>query len=446
MRPKTFIPLLVFFIYSIVANAQRMKRITFNEPPKNADSLVIREGILCQHAMQIKYERSGKKVATITLSEPVMVAMAEQKEKWGFFQFPSISMAKDSTLIVSWHMAEDSHKSYGKKSERKPTLMMSKDGGLTWASKDKDYPMMRVKRSPRLKTGGDIAVKTPPAKDIRTYSSFPEPVGKNGNSSFYIMDSLPSDLQGIYVNIYERGKKARTIQAKLNDPGLLRYAIDNLMPIVWWGNMWQLSDMSLMAGVYPAYYLDTPGGVAHSGVSFYRSDDDGRSWNIMSRIPFKLDGIAENREGKSFDEPAFEILRDSIFICVMRSGSKSPMYRTFSYDQGKTWSDPLPFTPNGVKPKLLQLENDVLVLVSGRPGVQIRFSLDGTGNNWTEPIDMMPFMKSDGTPDFWLTCGYASIIEAGKDSFYVVYSDFTTKNSAGEKRKSIWCRKIQITT
>lgn len=445
MNTKLYLSLLVS-ILCIPVKAQRMQRVIYKELPKSIDSLVIREGILSQHATQIEYERNGEKVATITLSEPVKVAQAEQKEKWGFYQFPSIKMAKDSTLIVTWQMSEDSHKSYGKKSERKTTPMMSKDGGITWLPKDKDYPMMTVKRSPILKSGGNIAVMTPPAKDIRTYSSFPKPVGKYGNRSFYIMDSLPSDLQGIYVKISKQGQKTKTIHAKLNDPGLLRYAIDSLMPIVWWGNMLQLADRSLVTGVYPAYYLDTPGGVAHNGVSFYRSDDDGYSWTILSRIPFKLDGIAENREGKSFDEPAFEILHDSTFICVMRSGSKSPMYRTFSYDQGKKWSEPLPFAPNGVKPKFLQLDNGVLVLVSGRPGVQIRFSLDGTGVNWTVPIDMMPFMKPNGTPQFWLTCGYASIIEADKDSFYVVYSDFTTKNTAGKNRKSIWCRKIQITT
>ena len=188
MNTKLYLSLLVS-ILCIPVKAQRMQRVIYKELPKSIDSLVIREGILSQHATQIEYERNGEKVATITLSEPVKVAQAEQKEKWGFYQFPSIKMAKDSTLIVTWQMSEDSHKSYGKKSERKTTPMMSKDGGITWLPKDKDYPMMTVKRSPILKSGGNIAVMTPPAKDIRTYSSFPKPVGKYGNRSFYIMDS-----------------------------------------------------------------------------------------------------------------------------------------------------------------------------------------------------------------------------------------------------------------
>ena len=120
------------------------------------------------------------------------------------------------------------------------------------------------------------------------------------------------------------------------------------------------------------------------------------------------------------------------------------MYKTFSYDRGKTWTDPVPFTPNGVLPNLLQLDNGVLVLSSGRPGVQLRFSLDGTGERWTEPIDMVHFMNVDGSYTRDVSCGYTSMIENGRDSFFLVYSDFTTKNSEGEPRKSIWCRKVRI--
>ena len=442
---KTVSVFLLFLVFvAFQGCAANDKIITFNELPKDKDSLDIHEGILCNHAQKIKYKQQGKIVAEIELSEPVMVAQAEQKENWGFFQFPSINISDDNSLIVSWSMKGDTYKMYGKKAERREPQMVSKDGGKTWNLKEKNYTIRNEINNPQLRDGSILTVVTPAVKDIRSYKDFPPTVGNNGNYSFYLMDNLPDELQGIYVRKTGKNNKTQTIHAQINDNKLLRYAIDSLMPIVWWGNIRYLSDNSLVAGVYPCYYLDTPGGVAHSGVSFYKSRDEGLTWDRLSRISFKQDGIAENREGTSFEEPAFEILADSTFICVMRSGSKSPMYQTFSSDRGTTWTDPQPITPNGVKPKLLRLKNGVLVLASGRPGVQIRFNLDGTGRQWTEPIDMIAFMGPDGKPSFWGTCGYASIIEADDNSFYIVYSDFNTKNNLGQLRKAIFCRKVTI--
>ena len=184
-----------------------------------------------------------------------------------------------------------------------------------------------------------------------------------------------------------------------------------------------------------------------SGVSFYKSVDRGHSWELESSIPYQpdyaKDPVAPYKIDGSFDEPTFEILSDSTYLCVMRSGGASPMYRVFSKDKGRTWSEPEPFTPNGVKPLLMKLRNGSLVLVSGRPGLQVRISFDGKGDLWSEPIDMMPYM-SDGKYDLYVSCGYASILEADDKSFYVVYSDFNQKNDKGEKRKAIMFRKIII--
>lgn len=132
-------------------------------------------------------------------------------------------------------------------------------------------------------------------------------------------------------------------------------------------------------------------------------------------------------------------------ICVLRTGNCSPLYKAYSNDGGKTWTEPKPFTPNGVKPDVLRLGNGILVLTSGRPGVQLRFCLDGIGELWTEPIEMIPFMNTDGTWDLeGATCGYTNILPADDNSFYMVYSDFKSKNENGELRKSIIFRKITI--
>ena len=54
-------------------------------------------------------------------------------------------------------------------------------------------------------------------------------------------------------------------------------------------------------------------------------------------------------------------------------------------------------------------------------------------------------MKKDGTYVRDVSCGYSSIIENDENSFFIVYSDFTTKNDEGQGRKSIWFRKVTVT-
>ena len=421
----------------------RMKTTVYEEQPGNEVSLSVHEGIFSNEAQRIKYRTEGKTCAVIELSAPVKVSQSDREEAWGFYQFPSIAKADDGTLIVSWSMVNDSHESYGKKSDRPEGPMVSKDGGTTWQTIDKNYNAYTRGYNGRRRNGDILEVVTPESKDISAYASFPEEVGRVGNISFYPMDALPEEFQGVYFNYRAKDGETSSFHATLKDPGLLRYAIDGKMPVVWWGNIEELEDRSLAAMVYPCYYLDQDGLVQPVSASFYKSGDNGRSWVFESNIPFK-DGNAFKGGDHGFTEPAFKILKDSTFLCVMRTGFTSPMYKTFSYDRGKTWTDPVPFTPNGVLPNLLQLDNGVLVLSSGRPGVQLRFSLDGTGERWTEPIDMVHFMNVDGSYTRDVSCGYTSMIENGRDSFFLVYSDFTTKNSEGEPRKSIWCRKVRI--
>ncbi len=425
---------------SLVSHAKRIKTIIYNEVYKGAETFEIREGILCQHAQRIKYKCNRKKQVLIELSEPIMVAQADKDEPWGYFQFPSIGRADDGTLLVSWQMANDSHMTYGKNTG---ITMMSKDGGIKWSPQDKDYYKITHDDHICLKDGSLLSISIPPSKDINRYIQFPKPIERKGNYTFYRADELPELLQGIYFTHRKNGC-IKTFRAKLNNPGALRYAIDNIMPIVWWGNIRQLADGSLIAGVNPSFYLDSLKHVLPNGVSFYCSKDNGLSWDAYSKIPYIHDGIAERRDGYSFEEPAFEVLEDSTFICVMRSGSASPMYKTFSKDFGQTWSTPSPFTSNGVKPRLMRLNNGVLVLASGRPGIQLRFSFDGTGCTWSDPIDMLPFVKEDGTYNINVSCGYTSILEADDESFYIVYSDFVTKKSNKGVRKTIWCRKITV--
>ena len=450
---KRFVSLLFFSLIVVIplvlgmASPTKIADARENNAVINIETepnLEIHEGYVSQNEETVLVKSGRRTIAKVHLSEPVMVAMAEQYEEWGYFQFPTIGRADDGTLVISWQMKADSHLAYGVNSDRPYSPMMSKDGGTLWAPQDKNYYTISNGYNVRLNNGSVLEVNTPASKNIKKYKSFPQPIVKEGNYTYYKMNTLPDDLQGVNFQIFDTNKGSYTIHSKIVDPSLLRYALDDMMPLVWWGSIKQLADESLVAGIYPCLYLNDNGELQKCGVSFYKSSDVGVSWEVISKILFNNKDMSPVRGEDQFNEPVFEILRDSTFLCVMRTGSATPMYKTFSYDMGKTWTCPVPFTPNGVKPQLLKLGNGVLVLASGRPGIQLRFSLDGTGEKWTDPIDLIPFTKADGSYDNDVSCGYPCLLSEDDNTFYIVYSSFKERDKRGNERKAIIFRKVQI--
>lgn len=413
--------------------------------------MTIHEGITSVSAQHISFKPSTRaNEVSVELSDPIIVAMAEQKEGWGFFQFPLIGRADDGTLVVSWSMKPDSYKTVGTKADKEILPMISKDEGKTWYPQDKKYfAPQQGGYSAYLSDGSFISIKNPTTKAIADYSNFPKAIAKKRNYLFFPVEKLPDDFQGAYLSKrdLETGKTS-LIHARINDPGSLRPSIDGLMPVVWRGNIKQLNDGSLLAGVYSVYYSDSKGGVLPGAIGFYRSTDGGNSWSIQGHIPYdideRIDPLTEKESIVGFSEPSFVILDNNRLICVMRSGSPSPLYQSFSDDYGKTWTKPQPISPNGVKPQLLKLGNGVLVLASGRPGIQIRLSLDGEGKAWTDPIDLIPFTKENGAYDTDVSCGYPCLLSVDKNTFYIVYSHFKARDRSGNERKAILFRKVQV--
>ena len=407
--------------------------------------LTIKQGLVSQKSDTVRVMRDGRAIGVIILGDPIQVAQAEDEEPWGYFQFPYISRTENNNVIVTWQMKEDSHTAYG--DNLSIGRRMSKDEGLHWEPWDELY-YQKARFGVELSNGNYLQIYIPESKDIGTYPNFPEPV--NGSPingyQFYLESELPEELKGVYFEVWEKyNGQVKIEHCKLNDPGLLRYAINSLMPVYWRGDIKKQKDNTLVAGVYGTYYQNLNGSVKKCGVSFYKSVDNGNNWDLIGKIPFNNDySVFDGNEG--FSEPTFEILKDGSWMCVMRTGSFLPMYKSFSIDNGAHWTTPEPFIANGVDPSLMLLENGVLCLSSGRPGLQLRFCFDGSGRNWTEPIEMLPFMDENGVysrdVNEWCSCGYANIMVVDESTFYIVYSDFNTRNENGEKRKSIIFRKI----
>lgn len=390
----------------------------------------------------------------IHFKEPVVVGVASKPEKWGFFQFPNIGRRIDGAIQAKWNMTRDAIEAYG---EHNFGAAASLDNGKTFKPQDSVYLTSLID----LPNGDKLDVYTPKAlkeKDL----VLPKPIGtglenyRKSNFTFYKLHDLPESRNGIYFKRLKKGEKEWKLErAKLIDDQAARYSLAGLIPVLFWGDIRVAKDKSLIAGIYPGFLIDKNGSVdSRMGAFFYRSTDNGRTWKIQGRILYEGDAAGDKMESKrmGFTEPAFEILRDGTFLCVLRTtdgAGYGPMYASYSGDMGKTWTRPEIITPNGVLPRLLQLENGVTVMSSGRPGVQLRFSTDPNGIKWSKPFEMLPYSepalkKEQNGSIAQVSCGYTGLMAIGKDKFLIVYSDFAYTNQTGEQRKAIKVREVEV--
>ena len=158
------------------------------------------------------------------------------------------------------------------------------------------------------------------------------------------------------------------------------------------------------------------------GVFIVRSGDGGRTWEYVTQFdPDEVKpvyGIFDRSVDDGLDEAHMAKLSNGDILCVMRTGSYSPMWQARSRDGGRTWDPPESTGWPAVKPQLQVMPNGVLACSSGRgayghPQVtQVMISLDGTGNRWEAPFC---FHTGPG-------CSYTSTMQRdGK--LHVIYSD-----------------------
>ena len=426
---------------------ENIERVIYNDDIQFSDVSTIRQGLVCDHASKILYYKQDELKATVYLTEPLTIAESEKTEDWGIYQFPGIMRVNDNTLLVRWSMQLDEQDSYGKIEEAKLSSRISLDEGKTWNEPSKAYDIPdRGETFLFFKNGGWISTQTPEVVPVASYSHFPDPIGEYKGRFYYRMTDLPNELQGAYLTSFINGER-KYFHAKIVDPEAIRYAYQGSANVLWLGNFLELENGSIIASIYSNRIDENR--IVPSGILIYKSTDKGENWSLLSYIPYPKSEWKENKEIDGFSEPVLSELSDGSLLCVIRSTEwldNSPMYKSVSTDGGSTWSEPLAFTSNGCAPRLMLLKNGVTVLTSGRPGVQLRFSIDGKANEWTNPIEMMNFIDDAGDVNLLASCGYSSIIRAGDNSFFLVYSVF--KDNDKEKKvfykKEIKIRKVTI--
>ena len=110
------------------------------------------------------------------------------------------------------------------------------------------------------------------------------------------------------------------------------------------------------------------------------SEDSGSTWRFRSTIA-SGDGFPDGFEGPN--EASVVRLADGRLFCVYRVKGRRSYCKSYSSDEGDTWSAPEEMADvRSVLPQLTVLDNGLILLAGGREGVFLWICADGEGKAW----------------------------------------------------------------
>jgi hypothetical protein len=121
--------------------------------------------------------------------------------------------------------------------------------------------------------------------------------------------------------------------------------------------------------------------------------EDGFAWRMRSVIA-GADCALAGTEGPCesalcrLTDAASTDSRPGRLMCVFRLMSFVPYGRTWSEDDGRTWSRPVSMTAGSVEPSIQVMPRGVLALSGGRPGLAVWFGVDGVAARW-QSVDIV---------------------------------------------------------
>ncbi len=177
----------------------------------------------------------------------------------------------------------------------------------------------------------------------------------------------------------------------------------------------------------------------------HANQDNPYEWTYLSKVAGPSD--VSGREGPC--EASLVRLDDGRILCVFRvgcfsvgSGSNPSMdcyYKSYSQDEGKTWSLAEPFHGVwAVEPRLLKMSNGTIILCGGRPGIYMWVCTDGIGEQWhrinileihneligdkaLQIIENYQKMDAEISTDSYQTTSYTDIKEGEPGVLYITY-------------------------
>jgi len=340
---------------------------------------------------------------TVTVSEPVRVA-----ESKGYLWFPTLLRLHDGRLLAIMSEKADVHTN-----EQTGAVAWSEDDGLTWGELRK-VPI--YSECPVHAPDGDILLP-----------NYLFPQGESAIGAPYLF--APRDKPDlVYV------KEPLTVGGWPRPPArwadILGRPDLNVAGFLFNGQSVPLKDGRFLATLYGFFQGDK----RYSLVTV--ASRDGRKWDFHSTVAgadCKLPGA----EGPC--EAALARLQDGRLMCVFRLDSNVPYGRSYSSDDGATWTEPQAIAARSVQPSLAVMPDGLVALSGGRPGVSVWLNPKGDGAQW-QPVELLA--------DDAKTSAYTEIIPLDERNLLCVYDRIPHGWSAipvdSKDINSIWVVRLTI--
>jgi hypothetical protein len=189
------------------------------------------------------------------------------------------------------------------------------------------------------------------------------------------------------------------------------------------------------------------------------SEDEGRTWKYLSTIAEPP--LGDNPSQKGYGGPsetALIELADGDLMAVFRvgSGKSWPLYRAYSSDGGQSWSKSDALPAYSVEPSMLRIQNDAIVLASGRPGIRLWISTDTRGKKWQDvdivehhnrwaPDPTYQIQERRDTPGTLQSSSYTGLVEVSPNRMVLVYDRGAKPSPASaDDRTRIFAMPIEV--
>lgn len=317
----------------------------------------------------------GVSAATAVKVKVLETVKIHESHKYGYF--PSIHMLSTGELICDFSLDGDKHDAEG----GFWGYVISNDKGKTWGMRNTAGFIFRevaFTRDPALPDGSLMMLGGYPlpsaGDDYRNINASSVSIGNGGKTitlSRDVVVSLPKPAA--------RHKMSDTVEnfASLG-PGKIKEAAFMFFS----GTTVSSQDGGWLALMYGKL----------EGDEFFRTivvkaDRSGKKWQYVSTVAgdeaARESLKAEGEVGtEGFTEPNMIRLKDGRLFMALRRGSDNQMYKSWSTDDGKSWSKPSSLGFKGVKPAMMEMSNGLVVVSTGRPGpIGVHVSEDA-GKTW----------------------------------------------------------------
>jgi len=164
-----------------------------------------------------------------------------------------------------------------------------------------------------------------------------------------------------------------------------------------------------------------------------RTEDLGRTWEYLSTVGDLGDVPDRASGGGGPNEASLLWLENGDLMCTMRVGSSTqwPLARAYSSDGGQSWSslDRLPAW--SVCPSTKRLQNGVIALSTGRPGIYLWLADDPRATHW-RLVDVQTYHNATMGPEHQIrveyggdvppqTTAYTDILQVAPNRLWLTY-------------------------